>query len=371
MNDAPLFNLIVELGAPFSTGLPAGIELSGPEPADDRTLAWIDDTFGGAWSSEVLVGSSFIARRGGAPVGFATIDSRGIPFAWLQGLARERGVGVFGPFGVAPELRGAGLGPALLRRALNALRERGYARALVAAVGGDRLARYYEDTVGARVAERFERASLLRPERRALVMASGNGSNFQAVLDAARDGRLPIDVVGLLCNDPSARAIERARSAGVDSIQVVTWDRATKAREQYDARLLEAARSQRPDLVLLLGWMHLLPDAFVRDFSEMLNLHPAFLPLEPQRDDVTLPDGTRTPAFRGAHAVRDALSAGSEWIGATLHRVTAATDRGPVLARKPLRIAAGEEEGELMERVHEIERGVVRAGLMRWLYERP
>ena len=111
-------------------------------------------------------------------------------------------------------------------------------------------------------------------------------------------------------------------------------------------------------------------DAFVGAFPEMLNLHPAFLPLNPARDDVAMPDGERIPAFRGPHAARDALAAGSRWTGATLHRVTSSTDRGPVLARKPLRIRPEEDEEHLMERLHEIERGVVRAGLTRWLYER-
>ena len=59
--------------------------------------------------------------------------------------------------------------------------------------------------------------------------------------------------------------------------------------------------------MLLLGWMHLLSDSFVRAFPQMLNLHPAFLPLDPRRDDVVMPDGTQMPAFRGPRAVRDAL----------------------------------------------------------------
>ena len=122
--------------------------------------------------------------------------------------------------------------------------------------------------------------------------------------------------------------------------------------------------------MLLLGWMHLLSESFVGAFPEMLNLHPAFLPLDPDRDDVAMPDGIRIPAFRGPRAVRDALAGSSPWVGATLHRVTGATDRGPVLARKPLLVKPGEDEDDLMERVHEIERGVVRAGVTRWLYER-
>lgn len=366
-----LLNLVVELDRNFSAETLPGIEIEGPADADERTLAWIDAVFGGSWSSEAQAGSTIVARRKGDPIAFVSFDPVGLRFAWLEGLARERATGIFGPFGVAPAERRRGLGGVLLRRALNALRDRGFARALIPAVTTDRLARYYADGAGARVVERFQPQTLYRPRRRALVMASGNGSNFQAVLDASRSGALPIEVVGLICNDARAYALERARNAGLKLVRVVAWNRGEEDRAAYDARLLEAARATEPDLVLLLGWMHLLGDSFVGTFGELLNLHPAFLPLDPRRDEVVLPDGTRSRAFRGPRAIHDALVASSAWVGATLHRVTAATDRGPVLARRPLRVEPGEDEADLMGRVHELERGVVRAGLMRWLFERP
>jgi phosphoribosylglycinamide formyltransferase 1 len=370
LNDSRLYNLVVALDDPFDVGSLDAIEIAPPASADERTLAWIDDVFGGSWSSEAYAGVSLVARRAGAPIGFVTIEPKGLTFSWLEALARAPGIGVVGPFGVEPGERGRGLGMLLLRLALNELRARGYTRALIPAVGDERLRAYYADAVGAQVGESFERASLHRPSRRTLVMASGNGSNFQAVLDASRRGELPIEIVGLISNDPRAYAIARARGAGMDSVQLVAWDRAGESRADYDARLLAAAQSPRPDLVLLLGWMHLLSESFVGAFPEMLNLHPAFLPLDPRCDDVIMPDGTGAPAFRGPHAVRDALAASSAWVGATLHGVTGATDRGPVLARKPLRVEPGEDEDHLMERVHEIERPVVRAGVIRWLYER-
>jgi phosphoribosylglycinamide formyltransferase 1 len=367
-----LVNLIVELDDRWvsSPEAPPGSELAIETPADDRTLAWIDETFGGSWSSEAYAGSNVVARRAGAPVGFASFDVKRLRFAWLRGLARERDVGLFGPFGVTREERASGLGQHLLARALGALRERGYTRALIAAVGEERLIRYYVDTVGAQVAERFDRAALLGPRARALVMASGDGSNFQAVIDAAREGSLPLDLVALVSNNPQARAIERARDAGIGSIDVLPWNRTEETRDAYDARLFDVVASQRPELVLLLGWMHLLPESFVRAFPNALNIHPAFLPLDPQRDEVVLPDGTSMPAFRGPRAVRDALAAGSDWTGATLHRVTPATDRGPVLVRKPMRIAAAEAQADVMERLHRIEHQLVTAGITRWLYER-
>jgi phosphoribosylglycinamide formyltransferase 1 len=202
-----------------------------------------------------------------------------------------------------------------------------------------------------------------------VVMASGNGTNFQALLDAARSGALPLDITAVVCNNPSAYAIERARHAGI-AVRSITWDRNAEDRHAFDLRLLEAVTSENPELVVLLGWMHLLAKPFVESFAELLNLHPAFLPLDPERDDVVLPDGTRMPAFRGPRAVHDALATSSGWVGATVHRVTPATDRGPVLVRKPLLVKKGEAEEVLMERVHAIERPLVLGGVARWLYER-
>lgn len=363
---AALCNLIVDLST-----IPADVPAIQVEAADDRTLAWIDEAFSGTWSFEAAAGVNLVARRGGAPIGFATLDAQGLTYRWLNGLARQRDVGLFGPFGVVEEERKTGLGVFILRQALQALRERGYARALIPAVSGEGLLRYYADSVGAVVAEEFGRAALLAPRPRTVVMASGNGSNFQAVADAARNGSLPIEIVALVSSDARAHAIERARAAGVAGVHVVEWRRNEEMRAQYDERLLESVHLQKPDLVLLLGWMHLLSEAFVAAFPEMLNLHPAFLPLDPSCDDVGLPDGTRIAAFRGPRAVHDALAAGSRWVGATVHRVTPATDRGPVLARKPLRVEAKEEEASVMERLHPEEHRLVKAAITRWLFERP
>jgi phosphoribosylglycinamide formyltransferase 1 len=366
-----LLNLVVDLDTLSALPPVPQSVISPPAPADDRTLAWIDETFSGTWSSEAATGATLIARRVTTPIGFATICAQGLKFRWLAGLGTAPDVGLFGPFGVAASERKSGVGVALLRRALEGLADRGYARALIPAVNGESLIRYYVDAAGARVAEKFDRGALLAPPARTLVMASGNGSNLQAVLDASAAGNLPVDIVAVVSNDSRAFALERARRAGVRAVRVLAWDRGREARAQYDARLLEEVQSHEPDLVLLLGWMHLLAEPFVRAFPELLNLHPAYLPLDPAEDSVVMPDGTRIAAFRGPHAVRDALARGSSWIGATVHRVTPATDRGPVLARKPLRVAPAEEEAALMERLHREEHKLVNAAVTRWLFERP
>lgn len=367
-----LWNLVVDLDERFVFDAPgaAGVELSTEDGADERVLAWIDDEFGGYWSSEARAGRNVVARRDGAPVGFATFDARALQFRWLRGLAREPGVGLFGPFGVAARERGDGLGTALLFRALGALRARGYDRALIGAVGDKSLLEFYARVAGARVAERFVRRELLEPRARVVIMASGNGSNLQAVLDRVEEKRLPISVAGVVVNDVRARAIERAHKARVPSVAVLPWKRTQETRAGYDARLHAAVAAMAPDMVLLLGWMHLLDERFVEAFPELLNLHPAFLPLDERCDEVTMPDGTRVPAFRGARAVRDALDAACPWTGATVHVVTPFTDRGPVVARKPLRIRAGETDEAVMQRLHPIEHRLVAAAVVRRLYER-
>ncbi len=166
-----LVNLTVELDDERFSGEAAtrardsltrgGYALEGRRSADDTTLAWIDATFGGWWSSETYASSNLIARRNGQLAGFASFDPHGLDFVWLRG-ARESKAGVFGPFGVAPEERGGILGATLLQLGLASLRERGFARAVIPAVGDDALIRYYAEHAGARAAERYSSGTVRR-----------------------------------------------------------------------------------------------------------------------------------------------------------------------------------------------------------------
>jgi phosphoribosylglycinamide formyltransferase-1 len=134
--------------------------------------------------------------------------------------------------------------------------------------------------------------------------------------------------------------------------------------------LIETVARTEPQLVLLLGWMHLLPEAFLRAFPETINVHPAFLPLDPSADTTIAPDGTVLPALRGAHALRDALRAGLAWTGASVHRVTLETDRGAVLVRTPLAVGDATTEQALRERIRPVEFAAVTAAIRRWTFER-
>ncbi len=288
-------------------------------------------------------------------------------FHWLRAWQRKSSVGIFGPIGVVPRARRTGLGTTLTRAALYSIAERGYRQALIPAVSGEELAAFYDRAAGARVVENVD---LSRGGRRwrATVLASGNGSNFQGVVDGIAAGALPLEIGALISNRPAAFALERAASAGIPA-ETVVWQRERETREAYDERLLSAVAATEPNLLLLLGWMHVLSAPFVARFPETINVHPAFLPLDPAADSVTMPDGTEIPAFRGAHAFDDALAARSVWAGASVHRVSVAVDRGALLARAPLALESGLDRAAQFERLHELERRVVATAIRRWGFE--
>ncbi|HMD03271.1 MAG TPA: formyltransferase family protein, partial [Candidatus Baltobacteraceae bacterium] len=301
-----------------------------------------------------------------APFGFAGFDARGLRFRWLRAWKGQHDVGVFGPIGIASQQRGRGTGAVLLRAALLSLRERGYGRALIPAVAGKELIAYYARETGGQIAELIAPP----PRPRVVVLASGEGSNFGALLEASRSGALPIELSGLVVNKPGAGVMARGLEAGVPT-HLVAWDRSKQNREAFDASVIEAVAATEPDLVLLLGWMHVLPEAFVERFPESLNLHPAYLPLDAGADSVTFPDGTTRQVYRGARAVDEALEAGAGWIGASVHRLGPAVDRGEVFSRRPLRLMPGEARDALMGRLHALEHEVVKSAVRRWIWEQP
>ncbi len=328
-----------------------------------KTLAQVDAVFGGAWSSELAAGSAWVAEDDAGFLGVAGFDARGLAYRWLRD--RPPACGVLGPFGFMRRAH-PDLHVAFLHGAIFALRERGYAQAVIPAVEDPAQIAFFEREAGAR------RAAVVPPlprRFRAAVLASGTGSNFEAVCAAADSGGLPIDVVSLVCNRANAPVLALAAQRGILA-RTVVWEKPAERREAYDARLLEAVAESEPDVVLLLGWMHVLPAAFLERFPDAINLHPAFLPLDGGEGPVVFPDGTALPPLRGPRAVDDALAAGYRWTGASAQRVSLDVDRGAVLARAPLGVLPAETKDALMARLHPLEHKVVAAAVRRWADER-
>ena len=186
---------------------------------------------------------------------------------------------------------------------------------------------------------------------RLVVLATGSGSNLQAILDACADGTLEAEVVLVVVNRRTAYAAERAAAAGVPSVyrpmgpfREAVPDDPRRARERYDATLAAEIADARPDLIVQAGWMHLFTSAFLDRFPGMVvNLHPA------------LPG-----AFPGAHAIDDAWAAhetdGLDHTGVMVHLVPdEGVDDGPVLASQRVPIAADDTRETLEARLHEVE----------------
>jgi phosphoribosylglycinamide formyltransferase 1 len=160
------------------------------------------------------------------------------------------------------------------------------------------------------------------------VLVSGNGTNLQALID---DG-LPISAVAANRND--AYALVRAREAG---IATATFSLGChESREERDLVMATWLEEHGVELVVLAGYMHLLTEPFLRRFPErIVNVHPSLL-----------------PAFPGAHAIRDAVAAGADPTGVTVHYVDEGLDSGPVLAQEPVPL---EPRATLEERIHAVE----------------
>ncbi len=174
---------------------------------------------------------------------------------------------------------------------------------------------------------------------RIVVLASGNGSNFQAIVDAVAAGTLPAHVAALVSDTPDAFALQRARRAGIAAISVPRS--AGEDRASYDGRLAEIVAAHEPDIVVLAGWMRVLTMKFLERFpNRVINLHPA-LPGE----------------FPGTDAIGRALQAaqrlGLRRTGVMVHFVPdEGVDDGPVIATVEVPIVGDDTLESLAERVH-------------------
>ena len=173
-----------------------------------------------------------------------------------------------------------------------------------------------------------------------LVLVSGAGSNLRAFLDVAQAEDYPATVIAVGADRP-ATGLEHARERGIPTFVVPFAD--FGSREAWGQALLATVQSWQPDLVLLSGFMRLLPEAVVDALSpNILNTHPAYL-----------------PEFPGAHGVRDALAAGVRESGASLIVVDSGVDTGPIVAQERCPVHPNDTEQTLHNRIKVIERELI------------
>ena len=170
-----------------------------------------------------------------------------------------------------------------------------------------------------------------------VVLISGTGSNLLALLKAADHPLYPVRVLAV-GSDKAAEGLAHADLYGVPSF-VVEPSRFSDV-ESWSKKLQENIEHFNPDLIVLAGFMRILPPSFVERFGpNIINTHPSLLPL-----------------FPGAHAVRDALAAGARETGVTIHVVDAGVDTGPIIAQKNVTVMPADDEVTLHERIKEEER---------------
>jgi phosphoribosylglycinamide formyltransferase-1 len=173
------------------------------------------------------------------------------------------------------------------------------------------------------------------------VLASGRGSNFQALIDAMKAGSLPARCRRLITDNPSAYAIRRAEAAG---IPVTVLDFASfPDRAAYERTLLGEMQATGADLFVLAGYMRILGREIVEAFPRrIMNIHPALL-----------------PSFPGLHAQRQALEHGVRVSGCSVHLVDTGTDTGPIVLQRCVLVEQDDTEESLAERILEEEHRIL------------
>lgn len=172
---------------------------------------------------------------------------------------------------------------------------------------------------------------------RVLLLASGDGSLVQAIIDAVKKDELDIHIVGLVCDQPGARVIERVKAAGIATYLIPI----AVARQQWDKEIWDVGIELNPDLIVSAGFMRILSPEFVQRFK-VINSHPSLL-----------------PNFPGVHAVKDALLANVAMTGTTIHWVDSGVDTGEIIAQVEIAVAPNDDIASLHERIKIVERGLI------------
>lgn len=170
-----------------------------------------------------------------------------------------------------------------------------------------------------------------------VVFASGNGSNFQAIIDAVKDGRITAELALLFCNNRKAFALKRAEEAGVTTLVLEPKDYATP--QSFERDIVIYLKEHEIDFIVLAGYMKIFTPFFIREFPQkIINIHPSLL-----------------PSFKGIHGIKDAFTYGAKLTGVTIHFVDEKMDHGPIIMQESLKIHDDDTLEALESRVHELE----------------
>ena len=169
------------------------------------------------------------------------------------------------------------------------------------------------------------------------IFASGNGSNFQSIVDAIQNGTLKASVELLVCDKPNAFVIERARTEGIPYFSFLAKNYPDK--ETYELEILRKLKEHNVDFIVLAGYMRLIGNTLLSAYEQrIVNIHPSLL-----------------PSFPGKDAIGQAISAAVKVTGVTVHFVDAGMDTGPIIAQKAVEIADMDTAEDVSAKIHKVE----------------
>ena len=174
-----------------------------------------------------------------------------------------------------------------------------------------------------------------------VVLVSGGGTNLQAVIDGVKGGAISnTEIVGVISNNKNARALERASANGISACCISPKD--YESREVFNAKLLEAVDTYEPDLIVLAGFLVVIPPAMTAKYkNSMINIHPSLIPAFCGK------------GYYGMKVHEAALERGVKVAGATVHFVDEGTDTGPIILQKAVEVEQGDTPEILQRRVME------------------
>ena len=181
------------------------------------------------------------------------------------------------------------------------------------------------------------------------ILASANGTNAKAIIDATKSGKLKANVRVVLTNKPEAGVIEKAKKAGIP-VEIIPSRGYKNRREEYDTLVVEALRKYNVDTIALAGWMRILSSVFIDAYGgRIINLHPAIL-----------------PSFKGHKGIEDAYAYGVRVTGCSVHLVVPELDAGPLIIQAAVPVKGSFDE--LEEQIHRMEHRILPQALQ-WFSE--
>ena len=176
---------------------------------------------------------------------------------------------------------------------------------------------------------------------RVVVLVSGGGTNLQAIIDSLKNGSITnTEIAGVISNNKNAFALNRAEESGIPARCVSPKD--YESREIFNEKLLEAVREYEPDLVVLAGFLVVIPPAMIAEYrNRMINIHPSLIP------------SFCGKGYYGLKVHEAALERGVKVVGATVHFVDEGTDTGPIILQKAVEVEPGDTPEKLQRRVME------------------